>query len=293
MKRLKLLLASLMFVLALATPALISRTVRADQTTLQCPQRISQVLTYAPTLGSLFNPSTFIDPVCDLGINKTVNPSQTLPSGSIVWTIAVTNNSTGGLIPSGTVVVSDILPAGVIFDSYTTTDGSTYDKITGQWQFNAPSSSVTLTINTHPAVVGNHQNTASFSQYDPNSSCGGSCNFVLYKDGDSSNNSSTASVQVNDPPLPPSVGSPPPAPTPPPPSTTDKVKVLGDVTTADPSLTPPTTPSQPQVLAASTLSNTGSGIIESLIAAGLIVATLGTLTLSRLHQKRAIYRLFN
>ncbi len=306
MRRARLLLASITFVLALATPGLVRATTCGEGCKVQPTLSCGGFVTFEDEDG-VHTVFQLQEGFCDLGIDKQVSVSggpfveadtspaaaQALPNDTITWKVTVDNHSGEGLFPSGTIIVSDMLPGGVIYDSSSASSGS-YNNATHQWQFNVDGSTtypLTLTINSHPAVVGTDQNTATLSQYDPNNCGSGSdpCGFSTYIDGDSSNNSNDAWVTINNPPIGRSEGSPPPPPQTPPPS--NPPQVLGLSTTVP---NPPQTPKeQPKVLAATTLANTGSGLIESLIAGLLAISAIAVAAYGRLFRKRATYKLFS
>ena len=195
---------------------------------------------------------------CDLGILKEVSvnggafvdantspdAAQAALGDSVVWRVTVTNPSVpdDGFIPVGDVLVADVLPSGVSFNSSTASEGS-YDNTSNTWEFTMGLSTtfpIVLTINTTSTSIGLFENVASFDEYCFPS---GDCNIEPYGDINPENNTDNAFVNIGGPPV-----------------------VLGETT--------------PVVLAA-----TGSGVTESLVAAGLIVSTLGSLGYSRFARK--------
>jgi uncharacterized repeat protein (TIGR01451 family) len=199
--------------------------------------------------------------ICDLSIKKEVNVNggtfsdantsgaavQASVGDNLIWKISVTNNSTLGGDPIGTVTVSDVLPSNVSYLSSTPSDG-TYDNTTGKWQFSLPPANdypVTLTINSTATSSGLAKNTAAFSEYTQ-PQCESDCTSG-YTDGDPANNIDDAFANVS---------------------------------------------ARPQVLAASTLLNTGSGMTESLIAGSLIVATAFVAGYNRIFAKDRAYKLY-
>lgn len=142
------------------------------------------------------------DPVagCDLAIDKQVSVSggayteadtstdaaQAHVGDTVTWKIVIANASVSGKVPKGILTVSDVLPSGATFDSYTASVG-TYSS--GAWTFdvfgNLPA---TLTIVSHAASTGLFKNTATFSVLDW---CYDDC-IGVYSDSDSSNNSNDA-----------------------------------------------------------------------------------------------------
>ena len=102
--------------------------------------------TGTPAGGILTDPSdtaTAFAAIADLEVSKSVDISNPSAGGTVVYTITVTNN---GLSNATGVVVNDLLPAGLTFDS---DDGAgAYDSGTGVWTIGglANGASVTLEI---------------------------------------------------------------------------------------------------------------------------------------------------
>ncbi|MHB1192657.1 MAG: Ig-like domain-containing protein [Longimicrobiales bacterium] len=79
----------------------------------------------------------------DLGITKAVSASSVVAGLDVTFTITVMN---GGLYAPDRVVVSDVLPAGLIHKASTATSGS-WDPGTGIWEFSLPAGgSATLSV---------------------------------------------------------------------------------------------------------------------------------------------------
>lgn len=97
----------------------------------------------------------------DATIIKTVSSSSIAIGASASFTITVFNPSNGSL---NNVMVTDLLPTGLILDSYTATVG-TYTAGTGVWNIGnvAKNTGATLTINFHGNTIGSYTNTATMS----------------------------------------------------------------------------------------------------------------------------------
>jgi len=109
----------------------------------------------------------------DLALTKTVNNATPLVGSSVIFEIIATNNG-----PQNTtgVTVTDLLPSGYTFSSYSTTKG-TYNATTGVWNIgsftNGDSQVLQITAVVNPA--GNYQNIAEVTASalpDPNSTPG-------------------------------------------------------------------------------------------------------------------------
>lgn len=207
--------------------------------------------------------------VCDLSVDKQVSvnggafveadtsadAAQAHVGDTITWKITVTNTSTEGLTPHGTVYVSDVLPSGVAYVSSSATSGNylTSGLFANDWYLPLLQSDggdgfvttlpATLTITSTSTSTGLFKNTATLAKYDQGS-CDGGCTYV---DGDPTNDSNDAWIDPS-----------------------AKPAVLGSSTTA-------------------TLANTGSGTTESIIAGGLIVATTAVALAGR--NKRGSYKI--
>ena len=245
MKSFKLLVAGA-FVLALLTPVLAVRMAGAQ--------------TQLPEWGCYIQDGEFsfiTTEGCDLALQKEVSVNggaffdadtsgeavNATIGDSVVYRISITDTSTiyRDYYVGGAVQVYDVLPVGVTFGSYSTSDGSTYDQSIGTWQFILSSGTVyplTLTVNTTAAATGLTENMAFLA----GNYCDGWCE---YSDSNSENNADSAWINVSAAPV-----------------------VLAEST--------------PVVLAA-----TGSGAAESLVAGGLILATLGTLGYNRFARKNS------
>ncbi len=95
----------------------------------------------------------------DLSLTKTVNNTSPKVGDAIIFTITITNQS---LTTAATnVVVDDVLPVGLTFNSATPSIGS-FNNTTGDWTIAtlAANTSATLTINATVTQVGVITNTA-------------------------------------------------------------------------------------------------------------------------------------
>jgi gliding motility-associated-like protein/uncharacterized repeat protein (TIGR01451 family) len=106
----------------------------------------------------------------DLSLTKTVNNAAPLVGSQVTFSIQVTNS---GPQEANSVAVTDLLPSGYTYASYSATTGS-YDSSTGVWTVgNMPiSDSYTLQITATVNANGNYTNTAEVtasSQPDPDS----------------------------------------------------------------------------------------------------------------------------
>jgi uncharacterized repeat protein (TIGR01451 family) len=108
----------------------------------------------------------------DLSLTKTDSPDPAVVGGALTYTITVGNNTP---TPSGTpeaanVVVTDTLPAGVSFNSASSTQGScaqTSGTVTCNLGALAFAAQATVTINVTPTAVGSITNTASVTSDNP------------------------------------------------------------------------------------------------------------------------------
>lgn len=96
-------------------------------------------------------PTTIVQ-LTDVGVTKTVAPAAVVVGGSVTYTITTTNH---GPNPATGVVVTDRLPAGVLYQSSTPSQG-TYDPATGAWSIGALAvgQSVTLGVTATVQVPG-------------------------------------------------------------------------------------------------------------------------------------------
>ncbi|MFC4479175.1 PKD domain-containing protein [Flavobacterium chungangensis] len=106
----------------------------------------------------------------DLSLTKAVNNATPLVGSQVTFSIQVTNS---GPQEANSVAVTDLLPSGYTYASYSATTGA-YDPATGVWTVgNMPvSDSYTLQITATVNATGNYINTAEItasSQPDPNS----------------------------------------------------------------------------------------------------------------------------
>lgn len=100
-------------------------------------------------------------PISDLSVVKTVNNATPLVGTNVIFTLVATNN--GPSIGTG-VNVSDLLPSGYSYVTYSATQG-TYNNISGTWSIGNlnNSQSQTLTITATVLNTGNYLNTAVIS----------------------------------------------------------------------------------------------------------------------------------
>jgi uncharacterized repeat protein (TIGR01451 family) len=204
MKRTKILLASVSFILATGLGSGIGAVASAA--------RVDNAL----QLGCLINDGEFQtldNENCDLQVDKqvSVNGGAFVEADSsadaasahvgdtVTWKITVSGDNSG--TPQGTVFVYDALPSGVSFVSYVASSG-TYDTTSGDffqnyWDLPLTSDGsstlpATLTITSKATTVGLAQNTAEITKYDTGH-CDGGC---IYADADPDNNSDDAWVNV-------------------------------------------------------------------------------------------------
>jgi uncharacterized repeat protein (TIGR01451 family) len=114
---------------------------------------------------------------CDLAITKTVSvngstpptsttvttPLQAHVGDSVVWTITVSNNSSQGLIPYGTVSIKDVLPSGVTYVSSNTNGAGTFSN--NSWSLPFSSLKATLILTTTANTLGPVVNTATIFNF--------------------------------------------------------------------------------------------------------------------------------
>jgi uncharacterized repeat protein (TIGR01451 family) len=154
--------------------------------------------------------------VCDLAIDKQVSvngsafvdaPTSTTAvqahvGDSVIWKVIVSNNSSVGLTPKGSVTVSDVVPTGL---SNVTTSASEETFTNGKWTFGLHDGlPATLTITSTASTLGLIENSAALTGYiycqDTNvdsvdSSAQVSCGHP-YVDDVKSNNASNAFINV-------------------------------------------------------------------------------------------------
>ncbi len=111
--------------------------------------------------------------VADLALNKEANQDSFTVGDQVTFTITLTNE---GPDEATGIAVTDLLPAGIIFDQANTTAGS-YDETTGVWTINSLSngSQAVLTLVGTTTMEGTFTNTAEVTasdQADPDSSPG-------------------------------------------------------------------------------------------------------------------------
>ncbi len=109
--------------------------------------------------------------ISDLRITKMLNDNNPIPGATVVYTITVTND---GPDAATSVEVSDRLPSGIAFASFTASTG-TYDANTGIWTVGGlvNSSSAVLTLTGTVQTTGNFTNVANINsadQFDPDNS---------------------------------------------------------------------------------------------------------------------------
>lgn len=97
----------------------------------------------------------------DTSITKTVSAPSISVGASAYFTITVSNPANSSI---SSVAVTDLLPAGLVYESYTASVG-TYNSGTGVWSIGsmAKNTTATLTINFHGNTVGSYTNTATLS----------------------------------------------------------------------------------------------------------------------------------
>ena len=108
---------------------------------------------------NIVNNTTNADPVCDLVIVKFVNAKKVYYGDLVIWTVKVNND---GPCDALNVKVKDILPKGLIFNSYRASIGK-YNEKTGIWTIGklANGSSATITLVTKASGIGEIINFAS------------------------------------------------------------------------------------------------------------------------------------
>lgn len=118
----------------------------------------------------------------DLTISKTVDNDMPFEGDQVVFTITVTNNGTDEF---DSISVSENIPSGYTFISYTATNGS-YDEISGEWTVLGLTSgaSAILMVTVEVNASGDYLNTASINTSAP-------------IDLDVNNNIATAGVTLN------------------------------------------------------------------------------------------------
>ncbi len=77
------------------------------------------------------NNTTFVNPICDLIINKTVNASEVYVNDSVEWVISVINV---GSSTAQNVYVKDFLPEGVVITSFIPPSQGSFDEKTRIWE---------------------------------------------------------------------------------------------------------------------------------------------------------------
>ncbi|WP_420602768.1 gliding motility-associated C-terminal domain-containing protein [Flagellimonas sp.] len=149
-----------------------------DSSTTAVPTGVSNPL---DSCDPFLIPSCDPDPI-DLAIAKEVNNDTPLLQNNIIFTITLENNTTDRVLD---IIVNDVLDSGFEYVSHTVTKGA-YDQTTGVWSISELISEerITLEITVTAVAAGQIQNTATIASSFP-------------IDGDTSNNTSTVTVQVN------------------------------------------------------------------------------------------------
>ncbi len=135
----------------------------------------------APNLDSVDTAQTPIHLDADLAVTKDVNNHTPSVGSSVTYTVMVTNS---GPAAATNIVITDLLPSGVTYQSYTATQG-TYNSGNGQWSVGnlADGASATLTITALVAGTGTITNTAAITA-------------VVQPDPDPADNSDSADIYV-------------------------------------------------------------------------------------------------
>ena len=93
------------------------------------------------------NAQIFIDPlVIDLELSKSASATQVDVGDQVTWTIQVTNNAANANTDATGVVISDVLPNGVTFQSFNTLNGTFNNNLWTLASPLAPGATATLTI---------------------------------------------------------------------------------------------------------------------------------------------------
>lgn len=145
------------------------------------------IRTNATTTGTLTNTAQILssdqtDPTPNLPVSVNVTPASAdvsltmavdnpAPSIGDVVTFTITATNVGSIGNATGVRVTDILPAGLSFVSYTSTPNGTYTASTGNWSVGSlpmagPNSTKILTLVTQVTTTGPKVNTASVTQSD-------------------------------------------------------------------------------------------------------------------------------
>jgi uncharacterized repeat protein (TIGR01451 family) len=108
--------------------------------------------------------TTFVGARADVGVTKSVTPDQARIGENATFTVQATNN---GPNPASGVVITDLLPTGLTFQSATASLGS-YDATSGRWAIGdlAVGQSGTLTVVARVEVAGAIINTAIRTEQD-------------------------------------------------------------------------------------------------------------------------------
>lgn len=213
MKRLKLLLTIAALTTTFSASAIATSYATGTQK-LQCKyndQQYSQTDTW--------------ERICDLGLTKQVSvngaayvSAETSASAvsakvgdSVSYKITVTNLSSTGYQPSGSVTLNDLLPTGITPGS---TSASTGVYSGGVWTFTLSPSNLpaTLVLNGVAASTGTIENIALLATYTPKYCYDQDCKAITYADSNSENNQDQAYINVTSVVVPPAPTPPTPAP---------------------------------------------------------------------------------
>ncbi len=125
----------------------------------------------------------------DLAVTKTVDNSTPRPGDTIVYTVTVTNNGTENATNT---VVNDLLPSGVTYVSYSSSQG-TYNSGTGAWSVGTVNSGASATL----AITATVDSGVSGTVITNTASSGGSD----FPDPDSGNDSASVDITLSGPDL--------------------------------------------------------------------------------------------
>ncbi|MDX1470583.1 MAG: gliding motility-associated C-terminal domain-containing protein, partial [Flavobacteriaceae bacterium] len=107
---------------------------------------------------------TLTDSIFALSITKDVDTDEPMIGDNVTFTITISND---GLVTASNIVVSDLLPSGYDFVSYTATAG-TYTESTGDWVIDIlnPGDIQILEILVEVLPIGDYLNTATIADTD-------------------------------------------------------------------------------------------------------------------------------
>ncbi|MBC9932683.1 DUF7507 domain-containing protein [Chitinophaga qingshengii] len=103
--------------------------------------------------------TTTINRVIDYGLTKTASPKPVVVGQTLTYTITLTNNGPGSMLPGDTLTLTDNLPSGFTANNYTPSAG-TYNSATGAWTGLSLATGGTATL-TITGMVGNSYTGAS------------------------------------------------------------------------------------------------------------------------------------